>query len=103
MRNKNHALYFDEKIKITKRVAKFMIFIKMIAKNVSDLTGFFCFCWKETRKFFPLRARVKFGLLNGPFGPAFDCLATMQKKMLNRRKYTQSPKKPVMKLAFFGL
>ena len=44
MRNKNHALYFDEKIKITKRVAKFMIFIKMIVKNVSDLTGFFCFC-----------------------------------------------------------
>ena len=47
---------------------------------------------KETRKFFPVRARVIFGLLNGPFGPAFDCLATMQKKMLNRRKYTQSQK-----------
>ena len=52
----------------------------------------FLFLLKETRKFFPLRARVKFGLLNGPFGPALDCLATMQKKMLNRRKYTQSQK-----------
>jgi hypothetical protein len=31
-------------------------------------------------------------LLNSLFGPAFDCLGTMQKKMLNRRKYTQSQK-----------
>ena len=69
MRNKNHALYFDEKIKITKRVAKFMIFIKMIAKNVSDLTGFFLFLLKETRKFFSKRARVIFGLLKRPIRP----------------------------------
>ena len=51
----------------------------------------FCLCLKRRASFSYASARNTW-LVDGPFGPSCDSLGYMQKKMLNRRKYTQSQK-----------